>query len=268
MNSGRFAGKSVLVTGGASGMGRSIVERFLDESAAVVLFDISAAMTEQAQRELGGRGELATLVGDTAVREDVRKAVAVGVERFGGLDILIAQAGIAALTPFLEIEDAEWDRMLSVNLTGTFYAVQEAAKVMAATGRGGSIVVTSSQNAFFPHYNTSHYSATKGALVTLVRAAALDLAEHGIRLNAISPGFIRTPLAAPLVNDRKTAAGLLEHVPMRRFGEPDEVASVALFLASEEASYITGSNIVVDGGTTLGMSLGVSEVVLPGFTEG
>jgi NAD(P)-dependent dehydrogenase (short-subunit alcohol dehydrogenase family) len=145
--------------------------------------------------------------------------------------------------------------------------MQESARAMIEGGGGGSIVVTSSQNAFFPQYDTSHYSATKGALLTLVRATALDLSANGVRVNAISPGFIRTPLAAPLLDDRDTAARLLRTVPMGRFGESEEIANAVLFLASDQASYITGANLVADGGATLGMSLGVERVVLPGFAR-
>jgi NAD(P)-dependent dehydrogenase (short-subunit alcohol dehydrogenase family) len=262
----RFAGKTALVTGGAAGIGRAIVEALLEEEARVVLFDIDPAATAATVAELSGRGELTAVTGSIAERADVRRAVA-ACEQAGGVDVLMANAGIAALVPFLEIDQAGWDRMLAVNLTGTFHAVQEAAAVMARQGQGGSIVVMSSQNAFFPQYSTAAYSATKGALAALVRAAALDLSAQRIRLNAISPGYIDTPLAAPLVSDAKTAAGLLAHVPLGRFGQPREVASAALFLASAEASYITGANIVVDGGTTLGMSLGAEDVVLPGFDK-
>jgi NAD(P)-dependent dehydrogenase (short-subunit alcohol dehydrogenase family) len=260
----RFAGLTALVTGGAAGIGRAMVEALLDEEARVVLLDIDPATTAATAADLEHRGELVPVLGSIAEPADVRRAIA-ECERLGGPDVLMANAGIAALTSFLDIGTAEWERMVSVNLTGTFHAVQDAAAVMARNGRGGAIVVTSSQNAFFPQYSTTAYSATKGALAAMVRAAALDLAQHGIRLNAISPGYIDTPLAAPLVSDASTAAGLLGHVPMRRFGQPREVASAALFLASAEASYITGANLVVDGGTTLGMSLGDGHVVLPGF---
>jgi NAD(P)-dependent dehydrogenase (short-subunit alcohol dehydrogenase family) len=263
----RFAGKTALVTGGASGIGRAIVEGLLEEGARVVLFDIDPAATDVTAADLAGRGDLTPVVGSIAERADVRRAVAECVRSSDRLDVLMANAGIGAVVPFLDIDQAGWDRVLAVNLTGTFHAVQEAAAVMARDGQGGSIVVTSSQNAFFPQYSTAAYSATKGALATLVRAAALDLSGQQIRLNAISPGYIDTPLAAPLVSDQKTAAGLLAHVPLGRFGRPGEVASAALFLASAEASYITGANIVVDGGTTLGMSLGAEGVVLPGFDK-
>ena len=262
----RFAGQTALVTGGSAGIGRAIVEALLEEEARVVLLDVDPVTTAATAVDLHGRGELRAMVGSIANIADVRDAVA-ECERLGGIDVLMANAGIAALSPFLEISEAEWDKMVAVNLTGTFHVVQEAAAAMARHGRGGSIVVTSSQNAFFPQYNTVAYSATKGGLAALVRAAALDLSAHRVRLNAISPGYIDTPLASPLVSDPRTAAGLLSHVPLGRFGRPREVAEAALFLASAAASYITGANIVVDGGTTLGMSLGDEGVVLPGFDK-
>jgi NAD(P)-dependent dehydrogenase (short-subunit alcohol dehydrogenase family) len=150
--------------------------------------------------------------------------------------------------------------MLDVNLNGVFYATQEGARAMVATVGGGSIVVTASTNAFFPERHTAHYSTAKGGAVALVRAAALDLAADGVRLNAVSPGIIRTPLAAPLTESPDVAKAFLRDVPMNRFGESDEIADTVLFLASDEASYITGQNIVVDGGMTLGTSFELPEI--------
>jgi NAD(P)-dependent dehydrogenase (short-subunit alcohol dehydrogenase family) len=177
------------------------------------------------------------------------------VERLGSLDVLVAQAGIGDLRPFLEIDDDAWARIMAVNLNGVFYAVQESARVFAESGRRGSIVVTSSTNAFFPERHTVHYSTSKGAVVAFVRACALDLAELGIRINAISPGIIRTPLAGPIVDDPAASADYVGKVPLGRFGEPEEIARLVLFLASDEASYITGENIVIDGGVTVGTVL-------------
>jgi NAD(P)-dependent dehydrogenase (short-subunit alcohol dehydrogenase family) len=123
--------------------------------------------------------------------------------------------------------------------------------------------VTASTNAFFPEQHTVHYSAAKGGVVAFVRAAALDLAERGIRVNAVSPGIIRTPLAAPLTEDPEAARDFLRAVPQHRFGESDEIADAVLFLASDESTYITGQNLVIDGGTTLGMSIGTPQIAMP-----
>jgi NAD(P)-dependent dehydrogenase (short-subunit alcohol dehydrogenase family) len=258
----RFAGRAALVTGAAQGMGRSIAERLLEEGARVVLFDRNASVLEAAGRELGANGDIVAVVGDTAVRADVARAAAGAVETFGRLDVVVAQAGIGDVRPFFEIDDTVWRRMVDVNLTGAFYAAQEGARAIIASSGRGAIVITASTNAFFPEQHTAHYSAAKGGVVAFVRAVALDLADHGVRVNAVSPGIIRTPLSAPLVNDAEAARDFLDKVPLRRFGESGEVADAVLFLASEESSYITGHNLVVDGGATLGMSIGLPDIAL------
>jgi NAD(P)-dependent dehydrogenase (short-subunit alcohol dehydrogenase family) len=153
--------------------------------------------------------------------------------------------------------------MLDVNLTGAFYAIQEGARGILASAGSGAIVVTASTNGFFPEQHTVHYSTAKGGVIAFVRAVALDLADAGIRVNSVSPGIIRTPLAAPLTEDPVAAADFLRHVPLGRFGECDEIADAVLFLASSESSYITGQNLVVDGGTTLGMSIGLPAIEMP-----
>jgi NAD(P)-dependent dehydrogenase (short-subunit alcohol dehydrogenase family) len=261
---GRFDGKAVLVTGAAQGMGRAISERFVEEGAAVTLFDLDADLVAETARELSGLGRATAVAGDVSRRDDVRRAVDTCVEQSGGIDVLAAQAGIGDLCPLLEIDDARWQRMLDVNLTGVFLSVQEAALAMAKTARGGAIVVTSSTNAFYVEQHTAHYSATKGGVLTFVRNAALDLAEHGIRVNTVCPGIIRTRLGLPLIEDPVAGPEYLKRVPLRRFGEPAEIANAVLFLASDEASYVTGEDLVVDGGATLGVVLEIPDGSIPG----
>ena len=263
--SARFAGKTAIVTGAARGMGRSIAGAFVAEGAQVALIDQDESALQATAEELGEIGPVLSTSGDVSLRSTVTEALQACMDRFGPPDVLVAQAGIGDLRPFLEIDDHAWARMLAVNLNGVFYAVQETARALVDAGRKGAIVVTSSTNAFFPEQHTVHYSTSKGAVVAFVRASALDLAEFGIRINAISPGIIRTPLAAPLVDDPVAAADFLRKVPLRRFGEPEEVASLVLFLASDDASYITGENIVIDGGGTLGMVLKLPEGALSAF---
>jgi NAD(P)-dependent dehydrogenase (short-subunit alcohol dehydrogenase family) len=260
----RFDGKAVLVTGAAQGMGRAIAERFLEEGAAVAIFDLDADLVAATANELGTTGKVVAVAGDVARREDVRRACETCVAELGGLDVLAAQAGIGDLCPLLEIDDARWQRMIDVNLTGVFLSVQEAAQAMRRGGKGGAMVVTSSTNAFYVEQHTSHYSATKGGVLTFVRNAALDLADYGIRINTVCPGIIRTRLGLPLIEDPVAGPEYLKRVPLRRFGEPREIANVVLWLASDEASYVTGEDVVADGGATLGVVLEIADGSIPG----
>ena len=249
-----MAGRSAVVTGGSRGIGRAVVEQLLADGAGVVAMDLDVPGD---LREADG---LHPIAGDVRRREDVRAAVDLAVRELGGVDVVVAVAGIGALTPLLEIDDASWQRMLDVNLTGVFLAVQEGARAMVAGGRRGAIVAVSSTNAVYAEESTAHYTASKGAIVSFVRAASLDLARHGIRINVVAPGMVRTRMAAPLTEDPEAAEEFLRNVPLGRFAEPADIAAVVGFLASERSSYVTGSLVVADGGLTVGMTLGTDEI--------
>ena len=215
--------------------------------------DREVARVDETVRALAaGGGAVEGITGDISRRQDVRRAVERCVERFGGLNVLVANAGLTAVQPLLDIDDASWRRVLDVNLTGTFLCIQEAARVMARSG-GGAVVVTASTNAFWVEANLAAYNASKGGVVALVRTAALDLASYGIRVNAVAPGVVRTRLAAFVTEDPVAAADYLKRIPLNRFAEPGDVADAVLFLASKEAAYITGQTLVLDGGLTLGL---------------
>jgi len=260
----RFEGQVALVTGAARGIGRAVAARLVGEGARVFAVDRDADLVRQTAAELStGSGMIEAIAGDVSRREDVRRMVQTCVDQAGRLEILVANAGIADVQPLLEIDDRSWQRILDVNLTGTFLCTQEAARVMVTQG-GGAIVVTASTNAFWVESNLAHYNASKGGVIAFVRSAALDLAPHGIRVNAVEPGVVRTRLAAFVTEDPAAAADYLKRIPLNRFAEPDDVASAILFLASKEASYITGQALVLDGGLTLGTPLEVPDAPLPG----
>ncbi len=243
----RFAGKGVVVTGAAQGIGAGLVRAFLGEGAGVVAFDKQAKVEELAAEHC------VPFVGDQAVSDDCRRAVGLCVERFGAIDVMCAHAGIAEPMSLLEMTDEHWRRHLAVNVDGTMALVREAGRAMVAAGKPGAIVCTSSINAWFVEETHAVYNVTKAAVWTLVRSAAMDYARHGIRVNGVAPGIVDTPIAELVVHNPELAPEYLKTIPLGRFGEPEDVANVVLFLASDDASYVTGQNIVVDGGQTLGI---------------
>jgi NAD(P)-dependent dehydrogenase (short-subunit alcohol dehydrogenase family) len=243
----RFAGKSALVTGGAQGIGRAVAAALAAEGAQVTVLDFDAEAAERTSAELG----CVAVAGDVAQRDDVRRAVETCVERHGGLDVVSANAGVAVVEPFLETDDATWERILAVNLHGAFRTIQESARAMR--DHGGAIVVTTSTNAFWPETGTTAYTASKHGLLGLVRNAAIDLGHHGIRVNAVAPGIVRTRLATFLTEDPVEGPKYLENVPLGRLAEPEDIAKAIIFLASDDAAYITGEQLVVDGGVSVGV---------------
>jgi 3-oxoacyl-[acyl-carrier protein] reductase len=258
---GRFAGQGVVVTGAARGIGAGIARYFTDAGARVVLLDSDP---DEAAKTAAGLGSNARAVGgDVSRRADVQRAVAACVAHAGQLDVMVASAGIADVRPLLDVTDEQWQRVFDVNVTGVFLCTQEAARAMA--GRGGSIVVTASTNAIQVEENLVGYSASKGAVVTFVRAAALDLARHGIRINAVAPGVVNTRIAQWIIEDPVRGPEYLKKIPLRRFAEPDDVARLVGFLAGPDSGYITGQTVVLDGGQTLGIPLeGDAAIELPG----
>ena len=258
--------RAVVVTGGAQGIGRAVAERFLADGAGVVIFDLDADLAAATASELSESGPVHAVAGDVSRREDVRSAVSACVAAFGRLDAMIAHAGIADVKPLLEIDDRSWQRVLDVNLTGVFLCMQEAGRVMAQ-GEGGAIVVTASTNSFWVEQNMAPYNASKGGVVALVRTAALDLAAHGIRVNAVAPGVVRTRISEWVIDHPVLGPEYLRKLPLGRFGEPVDVANAVAFLASAESSYITGQTLILDGGLTLGQPLEEMDVTLPGVEQ-
>jgi NAD(P)-dependent dehydrogenase (short-subunit alcohol dehydrogenase family) len=246
----RLAGKVAIVTGAANGIGLACARRLAADGAAVALADVSVAAGEAAAKELRFQGAKAIFV-ETDVAQ--RPALAALVERaageFGRLDIMINNAGIAPTAPILEMSDELFDKVLSINLRAAFIGTQLAARRMIAFGRGGVIINMSSVNALLAIPGLGAYACAKGGLNQLTKVAAVELAPHRIRVTAIGPGTILTELAKKAVlSDEAARRRILSRTPIGRAGEPEEIAAVASFLASDDASYITGQTIYPDGG--------------------
>ncbi len=246
----KLSGKAALVTGAARGIGFACAEALAREGARVVVADVDEGAGERSAARLRETGLEATFVAcDVARRSEVYAAVARTVEAYGGLDVLVANAGIVHGADFLEIEESDFDRVIAVNLKGVFLAGQAAARQMVKQARGGAIVNMSSVNAVLAIPNQVPYVVAKGGVNQLTKVMALALAPHGIRVNAIGPGTILTELArGAVLGDREAERRILSRTPMGRMGEPAEVGRVAVFLASDDASYLTGQTIYPDGG--------------------
>ncbi|MEZ5936539.1 MAG: SDR family oxidoreductase [Alphaproteobacteria bacterium] len=244
----RFADQSVIVTGAAGGIGRACAELFAREGAAVVVADIDAANGTKVADHLvraGGRAAfIETDVGDAA---SATALVAKTVERFGRLDVLVNNAGVIKAADFLEISEADFDAVMRVNLKGAFLVGQAAAREMVKAGKG-AIVNMSSANAVLAIPNQVPYVVSKGAMNQLTNVMALALADKGIRVNAVGPGSIMTDMLKTIMTDEAVRQKILSRTPLGRCGEPEEMAKVVAFLASDDASYITGQCVYADGG--------------------
>ncbi|MGH3003954.1 MAG: SDR family NAD(P)-dependent oxidoreductase [Gaiellaceae bacterium] len=248
-HAGDLEGKVALVTGAGSGIGYSIAQHFASAGASVAINyfghgDDAKALA--AELEKGGT-KAAALEADVSDAKAVDKLVATIVDTFGRLDVLVNNAGIEKAEPILSLDEQNWDRTIAVDLKGPFLCLQAAGRQMKANG-GGSIVNISSIHEDFPFPGYAAYAASKGGLRMLMRNASLELAPFHIRVNNIAPGAIATPINAATLADPAKVARLKQLVPLQRMGTPEEVAEVALFLASDRASYVTGSTYYVDGG--------------------
>jgi NAD(P)-dependent dehydrogenase (short-subunit alcohol dehydrogenase family) len=241
----RFEGRSALVTGGASGIGLAISRRLVREGARVVVADLNEAALAAARAELGDAVEGCAV--DVRVEAQLEAAVATAVRRFGGLDLGFNSAGLAAPGPIVELAEADWDLTVDICLKGVFLATKHEARQMLAQGRGGAIVNIASLNAHVPMYGGTAYACAKAGVEMLGRNAALELSAQKIRVNTVSPGLTDTPLTAMFKAVPGVEAAFFERIPMRRWGTPDDMAAAALFLASDDATYVSGANLVVDG---------------------
>lgn len=244
----RFADKVVIVTGAARGIGRATAERFLSEGAKVVIADINEQRLKQTAQEIGSADTVLTCVTDVSIKSQVDDLVTAAVERFGHLDIMVNNAGICPIVPFLDVTEEVYDQVLDVNLKGTFLGTQAAARQMLAQGKGGVIINMSSINSGLANPNVAPYAISKGGMNQVTSTAAVAFAPDGIRVVGVGPGTIMSEMVAGDFVDSAGNKQILMRTPLGRFGEPSEIAGVVAFLASDDASYFTGETIYPDGG--------------------
>lgn len=259
-----LSGKTSIVTGGASGIGFGIAARLGEAGANVVIADANKALADEAVAKLEASGGVALAISvDVSKEDEVDHMVEETVRVFGGIDILVNNAGIYPSMPVMSMDPALFDKVIAINLRGVYLATKKVGNVMIAQGRGGSIINITSIDALHPSMvGLAHYDASKHGAWGFTKNSALELAPHNIWVNAIAPGGIATPGVAALqkndtapageaVDSKKNIQEFMARIPMGRMGEPDDIAKVALFLASDMSSYMTGSQIVVDGGVLL-----------------
>ncbi len=244
----RLKDKVCVITGSAQGIGEACAHRFAREGAKVVVSDIQSEQGEAVAADIRDAGGQATFIAcDVSSRASCEELIAGAVTAFGSVDILIANAAVLVAKDFLDLTEEDWTSTLGVNLSGFFYAGQAAGRQMVAQG-SGTIINMSSINAVVAIPSVIPYTVCKGGVLQLTKSMALALAPHGIRVNAVGPGTIATEMGKSMMADEAARKRVLSRTPLGRPGEPEEIASVCVFLASDEASYITGETIYCDGG--------------------
>ena len=245
----RLKDKVAIVTGAAGGIGLACAQRFAAEGAKVVLSDLSVEQGERAAEAIQETGADALFIAcDVGDKTQVDALIAGTVAAFGRVDCVIANAGIVHACDFLDLEEEDFDRVLRVNLKGVFLTGQAAARQMVAQGGGGTIINMSSVNAVMAIPSITPYVVAKGGVNQLTKTMSISLADKGIRVNGIGPGSIMTDVLKKVANDKAAMDKIMMRTPLGRVGEPDEIAKVAVFLASDDSSYITGQTIYPDGG--------------------
>ena len=241
----RLEGQSALVTGAAAGIGRAIAVRLASEGARVLVADINGEGAAETAREIGASASVCHV--DVTQRSSIAAMVAEAVARHGRLDVTVSNAGIMDRMPFLEMTDDFWNKVIGLNLSGAFMCGQESARQMVSQGGGGRIVFVASNSGLFGGRGRAAYGASKAGLMNLTQSMAIELAEHNIRVNAVGPGPTKTR------DDQGEVPppSVMARMPMARFGDPQEVAAVAAFLAAEESSFVTGHTYFADGGYTV-----------------
>ncbi len=248
----RFTGKVIFATGAGRGLCKAIVERFLAEGANVLAFDNHSDNLAQSARIWNAGERVLTYTGDVRRRADVQSAVDLAVARWGQIDVLANVAGIAREDHFLEMAPEDWQRVIDINLTGVFHVAQLVARQMARQSSGGVVINMASKNGIAGEVKYAHYNASKAGVILLTKSMALDLADYNIRVNAVAPGYCLTPMAAEIDPPEFMEFYKERLIPLGRLGTPEDVAGAFAFLASDDARFITGHTLVLDGGQTAG----------------
>lgn len=251
---GRFNSKHVLITGGARGIGLEISRQFANEGAIISVLDFNKETLSAAVEELKKLTGVNGFEVDVSDRSSVDKAIT-AAEEIQPIDILVNNAGIAAEKPFLQIEEEEWKRIIDINLTGMFYVAQSVCRQMVKRKKG-VVVNMASKNGLDGEYGYAHYNASKGGVIMLTKTMALELAHLGIRVNAVCPGYIQTPMSMEIDSPEFTANFVDRYIPLNRPGNTKEIAAIFLFLASDDNSFMTGQVIIADGGQLAGQKPG------------
>lgn len=241
----RFAGKVSMVTGGGSGIGLAIARQLLAEGGQVVACDLDEAKLKDLERELGSG--FVGIRADVTSETEIEKLVSAAVERFGALHCAFNVAGGSRPAHILDMPEDDWTFTIDLCLTGVMFGMKHAARQMVRQGSGGAIVNISSLNAHVPMHAGAAYATAKAGVEMLTKNGALEFAEDGIRVNVVLPGLVQTPLTRRHFENPQALAGFRERIPMGRAAQPEEIAGPALFLASEEASYVSGASLLVDG---------------------
>lgn len=254
-NNKRFDNKHVLITGGARGIGYEIAKQFANEGAVLTLLDYNEENLLKAKENITKTGAIVfTYTIDISNKQQVITAVAQS-DAIKPIDILINNAGIASETPFLNIEEEEWKNIININLTGMFFVAQSVCKLMAKRAKG-VVVNMASKNGLDGEFGYAHYNASKGGVIMLTKTMALELAHLGIRVNAVCPGYIQTPMSMEIDPVEFTENFVNQYIPLNRPGNVEEIATLFLFLASEESSFMTGQVLIADGGQLAGQKPG------------
>jgi NAD(P)-dependent dehydrogenase (short-subunit alcohol dehydrogenase family) len=241
----RLEGRVALITGGASGIGLAIAERYVGEGGKVMLADLNGELLKEAEKQMGDA--CATIEANVTVEADMERAVAATVEHFGRLDIGVNSAGVGTYAVITDQTEEQWDTVMNICLKGSFLSMKHEGRQMIAQGDGGVIINISSLNSAQPGEGCSAYCSAKAGVNMLTRVGAMDLGPHKIRVCAIAPGLIETPLTGSIWEMPQLLEGYLENIPLGRAGVPEDIANAALFLASEDASWVSGETLFVDG---------------------